>query len=446
MSRGGRHRAFAALRSAPSRLWFVVRWLIRAPWRFLRMAYRSVEATIENAVTALVQIWGNKVRSVLTVLGIIIAVTSTITVVSVVQGLGNYVTDFLKGIGTNSVWVYPQRPPGADRKGMGRAVLTMNDLNAVAEQCTNLGRISPMIFSLCSVEYGRELAEDIRLRGVSAEFQAIHNFYVDVGRFLTPIDIENATQVCCLGRDLLDKLCCDESIVGEYLLIDGQRFQVVGLIEEKGSFAGESQDELVLIPHTTGLKIYPYLKDFVIILTEAVDESSVPEAVAEITRVLRSRHGLKPGQPNDFAVETQDQFLSFMNNVKMYATSALGGIVGISLLVGGIGIMNVMLVSVTERTREIGLRKSVGARRRDIMLQFLTEAVVLATVGGAIGIILGYALGHVASLHPSMVEVSVPAWAVALALGFSAGVGILFGIIPAFKAAILHPIDALRHE
>ncbi len=421
-------------------------WLLLLPWRLLRLAYRSQGALASNSATALVQIWSNKVRSILTVLGIIIAVTSTITVVSVVQGFGNYVTDFLKGIGTNSMWVYPQLPAGADRHGMTRATLTMADLNAVAAQATKLGRITPMTFTRCNAEYGRELAEGVRLRGVGADFQAIHNFYVDVGRFLSAIDIENATQVCCLGRDLLDKLRCDESIVDDYLLLDGQRFLVIGLIEEKGSFAGESQDDLILIPHTTGLKMYPYLKDFVIILSEAIDEASVPEAVAETTRILRSRHQLKPGQPNDFVVETQDQFLSFMNNVKTYATSALGGIVGISLLVGGIGIMNVMLVSVTERTREIGLRKSVGARRRDIMLQFLTEAVVLATVGGAIGIVLGYAIGHVASLHPNMVQVSVPLWAVALALGFSAGVGIIFGIIPAFKAAILHPIDALRHE
>ena len=423
----------------PGGLW----WLLRWPWRFTRLIYRSAEATAENSATALVQIWGNKVRSVLTVLGIIIAVTSTITVVSVVQGFGNYVTDFLKGIGTNSMWVYPQQ---INRHSTQRAVLNLDDLNAVARQSTKLGRITPMIFSRANVEYGRELAEDMQLRGIGADFQAIHTRYVDVGRFLSPTDIENTTQVCCLGRDLLDKLRCDESIVGEYVLIDGQRFLVIGLIEEKGSFAGESLDNLVLIPYTAGLKMYPYLKDFVLILTEAVDEEAVPEAVAEITRILRSRHELKPGQPNDFVVETQDQFLSFMNNVKTYATSALGGIVGISLLVGGIGIMNVMLVSVTERTREIGLRKSVGARRRDIMWQFLTEAVVLATVGGVIGIVLGYSIGHVASLHPSMVKVSVPLWAVALALSFSAGVGIIFGLIPAFKAAILHPIDALRHE
>jgi putative ABC transport system permease protein len=424
----------------------VLLWLLRLPWRGLRATYHAAEAAASNSATALVQIWNNKARSVLTVLGIIIAVTSTITVVSVVQGFGNYVTDFLKGIGTNSMWVYPYLPPEAERAGMGRAILNMDDLNAVASQCDKLGRVSPLVASRCAIEYGRELAKDMHLRGVGADFQGIHNMYVDVGRFLSPIDIDNATQVCCLGRDLLDKLRCDESIVGEYVLIDGQRFLVVGLIEEKGSFAGESLDSVVVIPYTAGLKMYPYLKDFVIILTEATSEEVVPEAVADMTRILRSRHELKPGQPNDFVIETQDQFLSFMNNVKTYATSALGGIVGISLLVGGIGIMNVMLVSVTERTREIGLRKSVGARRRDIMMQFLTEAVVLATIGGAIGIVLGYTIGHVASLHPNMVKVAVPLWAVALALGFSAGVGIIFGIIPAFKAAILHPIDALRHE
>jgi putative ABC transport system permease protein len=426
--------------------WRILRWSLRAPVRVTRLVYRAAETTVENAVTALVQIWGNRVRSVLTVLGIIIAVTSTITVVSVVQGFGNYVTDFLKGIGTNTMWVFPYRPPEAERTGLGRVVLNLDDLNAVAEQCDKLGRITPIMVARCPVEYGREVAENIQVLGAGSDFQAIRNFYIDVGRYFSPIDIDNATQVCCLGRDLLDTLYCDESVVGEYVLVDGLRFRVVGLIEEKGSFAGESQDNIVLIPHTTGMKMYPQLKDNVIILTEAVNEAAVPEAVADITRILRSRHDLKPGQPNDFKVETQDQFLNFMNNIKTYATSALGGIVGISLLVGGIGIMNVMLVSVTERTREIGLRKSVGARRRDILLQFLTEAVVLATVGGAIGIVLGYAIGHIASLHPSMVKVSVPLWAVGLALGFSAGVGILFGIIPAFKAAILHPIDALRHE
>ena len=424
----------------------VLKWIIRFPWTLMGMFYHTVRAMLENSLTALVQIWGNKARSVLTVLGIIIAVTSTITVVSVVQGFGNYVTDFLQGMGTNTMWVVPRRPAGADMMGMGRISMTMADLNAVTEQCNKLDRVSPVIIANSPIEYGREVTLDTPVFGIGSHFQAIRNFYVDVGRSFSPVGIERSAQVCCLGRDVLEQLQCDESVVGEYVLLGGQRFLVIGLIEEKGSFAGESMDDMVLIPHTTALKMYPQQKDFVIILTEAVDEASVPEAVAQMTRVLRRRHNLRPGQPNDFKIETQDEFLSFMSNVKMYATSALGGIVGISLLVGGIGIMNVMLVSVTERTREVGLRKSVGARRRDIMFQFLTEAVVLSTVGGTIGIVLGYILGHIASLHPNMVEVSVPLWAVALALGFSAGVGVIFGLIPAFKAAILHPIDALRHE
>ena len=165
-----------------------------------------------------------------------------------------------------------------------------------------------------------------------------------------------------------------------------------------------------------------------------------------MTRVLRARHGLQPGEPNDFRVFRQDEALRDFERVKMIATSVLAGVVGISLIVGGIGVMNIMLVSVTERTRESGLRKGVGARRRDILAQFLTEAVVLATFGGALGIALGYAICTLVSMHPMMVDSSVPLWATALALAFSAGVGVVFGLIPAFKAAILHPIDALRYE
>jgi putative ABC transport system permease protein len=201
-----------------------------------------------------------------------------------------------------------------------------------------------------------------------------------------------------------------------------------------------------MIPYTTALNMYPARRTAVFFLAEASDEKNVFQAEAQIRRVLRRRHNLQPGQPDDFRIDRQDQMLKEFEKVRNVASGVLGGIVSISLLVGGIGIMNMMLVSVTERTREIGLRKSVGSRRRDILLQFLTEAVVLCTVGGAIGVVLGYSITHVASLHPKMVDVSVQWWSVVLALGFSAGTGIVFGIIPAFKAALLHPIDALRHE
>ena len=284
------------------------------------------------------------------------------------------------------------------------------------------------------------------LVSTSEAYQPIRNFYVDRGRFFSVVEVERAAYVCVLGRDLLRQLECDEEIVDDYVFIDGERFRVVGLLESRGSFMGENQDELAVIPWTTGAKMYPERRKHMAFYVEAVSEDKVAEAEGQIARILRARHDIKPGQRNDFGVFKQDQVLKEFGKMRMVATSVLAGIVSISLLVGGIGIMNVMLVSVTERTREIGLRKSVGARRRDILLQFLTEAVVLSTVGGVIGLALGYAVGFVATLHPQMVAVDVPLWSVVLALGFSAFVGVFFGIIPAFKAAIVHPIDALRHE
>ncbi|MEK6674717.1 MAG: ABC transporter permease [Planctomycetota bacterium] len=399
-----------------------------------------------NVGTAFVQVWANKIRSFLTVLGIIIAVTSIITVVSFVRGFGDYFTGFLRGLGTNMMVVYPEAVRGSRNEVLSRAELHVEDMYAVDAFAPAVRRTAPLIFHRGNVEYGRQQAQDVLLRGSSELFQPIRNYYVDAGRFFTAIDVENAAQVCVLGREVLRKLECDESVVGDFVHLDSQRFKVVGLFETKGSFMGENQDDLVVIPWTTALKMYPHFREYMAFYVEAVKEDKVPEAEAQVVAILRQRHGLKPEQRNDFGFFKQDEMLKEFHKVEKVATGILGGIVSISLLVGGIGIMNVMLVSVTERTREIGLRKSVGARRRDILSQFLTEAVVLSTIGGAIGIGLGYAIGFVASMHPSMVPVKVPIWSVALALGFSAGVGIFFGIIPAFKAAILHPIDALRHE
>lgn len=399
-----------------------------------------------NVVTALVQIWANKIRSLLTVLGIIIAVMSIITVVSFVQGFGDYFTDFLRGLGTNLMVVYPEWVRGPRGEVLKRAEMRLEDIYAVDRLSEATRRTAPAMFMRANIEYGRQQVKDVDMRCSSEMFQNIRNFYADAGRFFSATDVENATPVCVLGREVLRKLECDESVVGDYVLIDGQRFQVVGLLESKGSFMGENQDEIAVIPWTVGVKMYPELKNYMAFYVEARSEEEVGEAEGQMVRILRQRHEIDPGEANDFGIFKQDQILSEFNKVKLVATSVLAGIVSISLLVGGIGIMNVMLVSVTERTREIGLRKSVGARRRDILLQFLTEAVVLSTVGGAIGIALGYSICFVASLHPQMVKVNVPIWSVALALGFSAGVGVFFGIIPAFKAAILHPIDALRHE
>jgi putative ABC transport system permease protein len=403
-------------------------------------------AMVSNVFTALVQIWANKIRSLLTVLGIIIAVTSIITVVSFVQGFGNYITDFLRGLGTNLIVVYPEWLRGPRGEYLRPAELDIHDVRAVDTLAPAIRRVAPRIVQRATIEYGRRQITGVTLACSNEQYQPIRNVYVDVGRFFSAVDVENGTQVCVLGRDILRQLECDEQIVGDYVHIDSQRFQVVGLLETRGSFMGENQDDVAIIPWSTGLKMYPQTRDYLGFYVEAKAEDQIPEAEGQIVNILRQRHDLKPGERNDFGMFKQDQVLQEFHRVRLVATSVLAGIVSISLLVGGIGIMNVMLVSVTERTREIGLRKSVGARRRDILLQFLTEAVVLSTVGGAIGIALGYGIGFIATLHPKMVDVEVPLWSVLLALGFSAGVGIFFGIVPAFKAAIVHPIDALRHE
>ena len=417
------------------------------PLRFGEWLSKVVERLWRNVFTALVQIWANKARSILTTLGIIIAVTSTITVVSFVQGFGNYVTDVIRGLGTNMIFVIPEFPSGRRGRMISRVVMDIGDVRAVGSQCDKVRCITPFLFfPPMTVEYGREKTDEVFMRGSTEQFQSIFNFFVDEGRFFGPIDVDQATHVCVLGSGVLKLLQADENIVGDYIYLDQLRFKVLGILGRKGNMLGNDQDFTVIVPYTTAVKMSPFLRRFMPFAVEATGEADVEEASLQITRVLRQRHNLQPGQPNDFRVLRQDEFLRDFEQIKVVVTSVLAAIVGISLVVGGIGIMNVMLVSVSERTREIGLRKAVGGRRRDIMSQFLTEAVTLATVGGLIGIFLGYAICAIASKHPNMVNITVPPWIVAVALSFSAGVGVLFGLIPAFKAAILHPIDALRHE
>ncbi|QEH37219.1 Macrolide export ATP-binding/permease protein MacB [Aquisphaera giovannonii] len=402
-----------------------------------------VAANVANAVE---QLWTHRLRSLLTVLGVVIAVTSTITVVGVIQGFTRYVSEFLQGLGTNAMWVWPERPAGEAGKRLGRIELDGRDVDAIELWCPAVRRASPLIRPPDAlVQAGRDQAK-VPLEGVSAEYHAIRNFAVDAGRPFSVVDIEQGHHVCILGREVLRKLNLDDGILGGAILVGQRRFRVVGILGEKGSFLGNSQDNVVLVPYTMALKMYPAFRRKMAVTAQAVTEKSVPEARAQIVNLLRRRHGLSANQPNDFNVLTQDEILETFNSLSLVATAVLAGIVGISLVVGGIGIMNVMLVSVTERTREIGLRKAVGARRRDILVQFLTESMCLSGLGGATGIGLGYGLCALASLHPSMVDVVVPPWAVGLGFGISAGTGVVFGLIPAVKAALLNPIDALRHE
>ena len=399
-----------------------------------------------NTRSAVEQVWANKPRSALTVLGIVIAVASTISVVSVVQGFTSYVSDFLQGLGTNAMWIWPERPAGDAGKTLGRIELGVADMQALERSCSALRAISPLIRRQAQkVSLGRdEISAPVE--GVSADYHAIRNFPVGVGRPFSTIDVERGHHVCVLGREVVEKLKADDGLVGSTILLNRRRFRVIGILEEKGSVLGDSQDNLILVPYTIALTMYPNSRTKLALCCQAAGAKAVPEARSQIINLLRRRHGLTAYQPNDFQIRTQDEILSAFNNMSLIATVVLGGIVGISLLVGGIGIMNVMLVSVTERTREIGLRKAVGARRRDILMQFLTEAVALSAIGGGLGIGVGYSFSALLSLHPRMVDIVVPWWAVALGFGISAGTGVVFGLLPAIKAALLNPIDALRHE
>jgi putative ABC transport system permease protein len=401
---------------------------------------------LANVQGALEQLWANKIRSILTVLGMVIAVSSTITVVSVVHGFTAYVAELLQGMGTNAMWVWSERPSGEAGQRLGRVEMDLDDVAEVEHRCTALRGVSPVVRQLdVKARYGRETAT-VALEGVSARYHAIRKFFVRAGRSFAVIDVERAHHVCIVGSDVLRKLNADDNLVGRSILVGGMRFRVVGILEEKGSLLGKSQDDLVLIPHTIALKMYPGQRRKLAFTAQAASETQVPEARSQIVNLLRRRHGLEAYQPNDFNIRTQDEILVAFNSLSLVATAMLAGIVGISLLVGGIGIMNVMLVGVTERTREIGLRKAVGGRRRDILLQFLTEAVVLSIAGGMVGIALGYTLSTLASLHPQMIDVVVPAWAVGLGFGISAVTGVVFGLLPAVKAALLNPIDALRSD
>jgi putative ABC transport system permease protein len=399
----------------------------------------------QNLATALEQLWANKIRSVLTVIGIVIAVGSTIVVVAIVQGFSGYIADFLQGLGTNAMWVIPERPPRHRHARPLPAEMVQADIDAVEQTASAVERIAPFVVRTVQVKFrNREIVT--QMVGTSPNFQYVRNFFVDVGRCFGAVETDGRRQVCVLGRDILYKLDADEGIVGNFVTINRQRFQVIGLLERKGSTLGESQDDVILVPYTTASKMFRTAQRHLAFMAQATSPELVPEAQAQIIDALRRRHGLSPSQPNDFRIFTQDEILKQFNKVSIVGTAVLTGMVGISLLVGGIGIMNVMLVSVTERTREIGLRKAVGARRRDILAQFLIEAMVLSSAGGMAGVGLGYAATYVGSLHPSMVDISVPLWAVMLGFGFSAIVGVLFGLLPAFKAAIIQPIDALRHE
>jgi putative ABC transport system permease protein len=400
---------------------------------------------------ALESLNGNKMRSGLTVLGIVIGVAAVIAMLSVGRGAEASITGSISGIGTNLLFVF--RGDFSDTIRNPKP-LTLGDAQAISDpfQAPSVALVAPALQGSGEVSFGGEHATT-QVVGATPEYFSVRNYLVAEGEYITEEHILGRASVVLLGPDVADKLFDRrEGIAGETVRIEGQPFRVLGVLESKGGGSFGSQDDLVIVPFSTAQTrlIRRSTTDRVdIILAQAVDANAVDSAIEEISQILRTRHRTPVGE-DDFTIFTQRDLLTTFESITGILTIFLGGIAAISLLVGGIGIMNIMLVSVTERTREIGLRKALGARKRDILIQFLAESSLLSLIGGIIGILFGwliaYIVGRIAAATNTDFTPIVGGDAILLATLFSAAVGLFFGIYPASRAANLEPVEALRYE
>jgi putative ABC transport system permease protein len=416
----------------------------------------------ESVLTAWRGLAANKLRAVLTILGIIIGVGAVITLVSVGEGVQVFVTEQFEGIGTNLLFVTSDfgNRSGliSQRQARVSGSLTLQDAQALEDsfRVPDALAVVPEVQGQVQAIVGNRYANTVA-RGTSPAYPDVRNHPVVVGSFFSLQDMERSSRSAVLGQTVVGTLFPNEAYpVGRAIEINGVRFQVIGILEKKGESGPTDQDDVVIVPLTTARRwLFPqrtgsgdYAVD--VIYVQARSKERMAAATQQIADVLRARHGIDFRDEDDFFIFSQEEILNLFGDITGILTIFLAAIAGISLLVGGIGIMNIMLVSVTERTREIGLRKAVGARRRDILLQFLMEAVLLSMIGGLMGIALGAigarAVSIIAQNAGQAFQALVSARAILIATLFSAGVGLFFGIYPARRAALLNPIEALRYE
>ncbi|XLZ70214.1 ABC transporter permease [Massilia sp. SR12] len=403
---------------------------------------------IEALRSAMAAIRAHRMRSFLTSLGIIIGVASVITVISLIQGLSQSITSQFEGLGGNALSIHAKN----DFKDVMRGkvnYLQFEDVEQLRGRVEGIRELSP-VFMLQpgEIRYGNQRATSRQYLAVTSAYMEVNGAYPRLGRFISDSDNAGARRVCVIGEKLIEMLRLPDNPLGEFIQFSGEWFKIVGVMEKKGEILGMSQDDQVLVPFRTGQSLIGATRKPSMSITVAItDIAKTEETKARIATVMRQSHRLRADQVDDFEIESSDQFLKSFETVTTTVTLVMGGVVGIALLVGGIGIMNIMLVSVSERTREIGICKAIGARSRDILMQFLIEAVTLSVLGGAVGVLLGYGMGHaIASIIPDFPGAYVPWWAIAISVLFSAGVGVVFGVLPAAKAAKLDPIEALRYE
>ncbi|MBK8903343.1 MAG: ABC transporter permease [Anaerolineaceae bacterium] len=411
---------------------------------------------LESIRLALVGLTVNKLRTFLTMLGIIIGVAAVITLISVGRGVEAVVIQEFQGLGNNLLFVFPGDIDPSDPRPAraGGAGLTLSDAVALSDpfRVPDLLGVVPSYDRPAIVSRGGQETRTT-ISGTNTQFPLVRNFYPALGTFFTEQDVASGSRVAVIGQSVYDELFeAGEFPIGEDIRINNVNFRIIGMLEEKGGSGFNDQDDVVLVPVTTAQqRLFPARRAdgelrIDVIYAQVVSEERQDAAIIQMEAVLREEHNITFRDEDDFTILSQSELLGAFGEITGVLTIFLGVIAGISLLVGGIGIMNIMLVSVTERTREIGLRKAVGAKYRDILTQFLVEAVVIASVGGLIGLALGAVGAAVISDLSPLLDPALDWNSVALAIGFSAGVGLFFGLYPATRAARLNPIDALRYE
>jgi putative ABC transport system permease protein len=402
---------------------------------------------VESLKIALAAIWANKLRSFLTVLGNIVAVTSIIAVVSLIQGINDYVSDAIVsdlGVGTFAVQRYGLIQNEDDfEKMLSNPPVTERDAAAV-RRADLVSKVMSQSDSNADVRYKGRVVEGVSVNGVSRDFAEFGGYKVERGRLLTPAEIDRKRPVALIGWDVADKLFPDEDPIDKVITVGGSHVRVVGVNEKKGSFFGNSQDQFVLIPIGLSAKLFG-ARQSISLTAKPDDPKDTVKAMDAATVALRIERRLKPSQKDNFGIVTSDTFLDMFHRITSGIFGVLIGVVALSLVVGGIVIMNIMLMVVSERTSEIGLRKALGARRRDIIWQFLIESIALSTLGGVIGTILGFSAAWVVTKLTPM-PASVHVYSVLMGIGMTAAVGLFFGLYPSIKAARLDPIEALRRE
>ena len=399
---------------------------------------------VESVKMAATTLTANKLRSSLTMLGIIIGNASVIAMVGIGQGAQRLASEQFESLGPNVLFILPGNQNAQRNRDLPRT-LVLEDAQAIARQVPSVSEVAPQIQSQQSVVY-RNKNTSTQIFGVTPEFLTVRSFDIAKGRFFSEQDIKSNNQVAVLGSDVVNKMFAGSDPIGERIRVRNLSFTVIGVMQPKGSFLGSNQDDAVYIPLTTMAnrlrgRTSPYglLVDFIAV--SAKDTNSIGAAQFQIGNLLRLRH--KITNQDDFTIRTQRDVLTIVGTITNGLTLMLAAIAGISLLVGGIGVMNIMLVSVTERTHEIGLRKAIGATEQDILIQFMIEAIILSAVGGAIGTLIGVGGVTLVSVV-SPLKAGISPAAILVATGVSGGIGLFFGVVPARRAAKLDPIVALR--